>query len=710
MLEKIALQKKLISERDCRAAANACRSSENYEEALKDYFISHELISPKTLEQLINTIDAIKIIKKNIKFGTIAMEMGFISKHALEDALDHQKKVIADNQQPKLIGRILYDSGKLSKEQLQLVLNEQSKRNLKIEVVKKENQSESKNSKTPKNEAKPDILPVEAESESEPEEKPRGSDISETIQGGMILDVEDNGMSAFLRKTENFNDAQTAEDIVNLLLARNIQYGVENADAIERFISSSGFKKNRFKIASGTQKINGSHARIEYYFNTDHLLVGKMDEDGNVDLKERGEIPRVEAKTLLAEKFSRIESKNGRDIFGKELIAEPAIDVSLKIQTGVFLSEDGMKAYSEISGHPKLSWSGNISVVDTFLLDGDVGYKTGNLNYNGNIVILGGLKSGFRVNGFDIRINEVDGGEIHALGNVTIANGLNDAVIYSRGHVSAKYVYNSKIYCLGNVYVDREIGDSEIESSGACHNVTGSIINSTVSFNLGVYAKNIGAEKSTPSTIIVGRDQFVINELENIEIGLKALEKNRLNLEKKKERLLLDNKGLHQSTIQTAGELEKIMIDREGIERILEIYSTQPGNKDDIRQLKIDLRQKESLFARLDKELNDRLNFIEKNDSELIKIEQAFDHIETQIEDLKQEKINFTEWTMSNPGKPLIIAAGKVFSGTVVQGPHSQKEIIDTIGNVQISEAPLQINDVEANIYEIQINGNHSRR
>ena len=698
MLEKIALQKKLISEEECREATEACRSSENFEEALKDYFISRDLISSKILEQLILTIDAVKIIKKNIKFGTIAMEMGLISKETLEAALEDQKKAAAANAQPKLIGRILYDSGKLTKDQLILVVQEQTKRNLKIEIVKKEDlpgpQTNEGSGKAP---------------DPEPEEKADSRNISETIRGGMVLDIEDEGMSAFLRKTDGFDDSLTVDDLQAVLLSNGIRYGLESEAALESFIKGE-FKKNRFKAATGTSKINGNSARIEYYFNTDHLLVGKIDEKGNVDFLDRGEIPRVEAKTLLAEKFPCIESKHGRDVFGKELLAEPVMDIPLKIKTGVILSEDGMRVYSEISGHPKLSWSGNISVVDTFVLDGDVNYKTGNLIYNGNIEILGGLKSGFKVTGFDIRINEVDGGEIHAQGDVTILNGMNDAVIYSRGHVSAKYVYNSKIYCLGNLYVDREIGDSEVESSGSCRNLTGAIINSTVSFNQGVEANAIGAEKSTPSTIIVGCDQFIINELDTIEIEIKSLEKNRLNLEKKKEKLLLDNNALQKSTTQMANELEKIMIDKQELEKNLEFFLLQPGKNEEVRPLKSALKQKESLFAQLDKELNDRLNSMEVNESERVKINLDFEDIEIRLDDLKQEKVNFTEWSKSNPGKSVVIVTGKVFSGTVVQGAHAQKEIVDTIGNVQIIEVALQINETDSNIYEIRINDKYKRR
>ncbi|OGR11352.1 MAG: hypothetical protein A2097_03495 [Desulfobacula sp. GWF2_41_7] len=668
MLEKIALQKKLISEKDCRDAVDACRSSENFEEALKDYFITHDLISLKTLEQLIQTIDAVKIIKKNIKFGTIAMEMGLISKETLEAALDHQKKAAAENRPPKLIGRILYDSGKLTKEQLQQVIQEQNKRNLKLEMIRKEDLLQSQERHIP-------------EKEAEPEEKAKGKDIAETVPGGMVLEVENNGMSAFLRKTEDFDHTLTADDIYSLLLSRDIRYGIEGAEAVEGFIKSSGFKKKRFKIAAGTPKIAGNDARIEYYFDTDHLKAGQVDEEGKIDFKNRGEIPRVEAKTLLAEKFPFTESKNGKDIYGNELLATPSKDISLKIKTGVILSEDGMKVSAEQSGHPKLSWSGSIGVIDMIVVKGDVGYETGHLQYSGNIEVQGGLKSGFRINGFDIKINEADGGEIHAQGDVTITGGVNDAVIYSRGHVSAKYIHNSKINCLGNVYVEKEIVDSQIESSGSCRIMTGDIVNSAISFNQGIFVKNIGTERTTPNKIVVGCDLFIVRELKKIESRVAELAEKRQALEKTKEKLLQDNRELLKSTTRMANELEMM-----------------------------DSKQKEPLFFKLENELNDCFNLIEKNEIKIIEIDRSCDDCKDQTEDLNQEKINFTDWVKANPGNPVVVADGRVCAGTIIHGAHAQKELMEIISRVEIREIRLQINNTFSDIYEIQINENLRRR
>jgi len=615
MLEKFALQKKLISEKDCKNAVDACRSSKNFERALKNYFIIHHLIHPKTLGLLIDTLDAVKTIKMNKKFGTLAVKMGFIDNKTLQAALMLQKKAAVNKKRPLLIDQVLIAAGKLTKEQRALVVKEWQNTNQKTVFPKL------------------GTVPKETDKESK---------ISEKIQGGMVLDIEDGGMSAYLQKTKIFNTLLTVDDIYNVLLTKHIQYGIKSKEEIEGFINSSGFEKSRFKIATGTHKILGSDAIVSYYFDTEHLTAGKVNETGIIDFKDRGEIPKIKTKTLLVEKIPLKESKNGRDVFGNEIQAAPARDIPLKCGAGAVISEDGMRVYAEISGYPKLSLSGEISVVDFFMVKGDVSYETGHIRYDGNIDINGGLKNGFKINGIDIKINEIDGGEIHAQGDVTIINGVNNAKIYSRGHIYAKFVHNSKLRCLGNVVVEKEIVDSQIESSGACQIMTGDIVSSTINFNQGIHAKNIGTERSDSNWIVVGQDLFRLNELQRIEEKTVSLEKKRLSLEKKKDRFLSEKQS-------------------------------------------------------------------EKNETKIQSIDSACDDIENQIDHLNQEKADFSGQGKSNTEKSVVIAAGKIWAGTVIHTRHAQKTIKETVSNVQVEEVALQKKDGDRDLFEIQINDNGNK-
>lgn len=713
MLEKIALQQKMISQQDCIKAIEACKSSSNYEAALKDYFTSNHLLSEKTIDQLVNTSDAIRIMKTTMRFGTVAVNMGFISKENLEAALNLQKKSTSINERPKLIGQILLESGELSKQQIDMVVQEQ-KRLSQMDVPSSQTKntmvSEQKKTIEPqKNEPTPHKAePVDPSCEPEPIND--YSQEPEIIEGGMILEIEDEGMSAYLRKTDTFDDNLIEEDIYAILLTKSIQFGLADEAAVNGFINSSGFKKNQFKVATGINRILGKDARIEYYFDTDHLKAGGMDKEGNIDFKDRGEIPRVEANTLLAERFPLKESKNGRDIFGNELQTAPAKDIFLKTKFGVVISEDGRYAYSEISGHPKLSWSGNINVADIYLVKGNVGYETGHLTYDGNIEVLGSLKSGFQIKGWDVKIKEIDGGRIHAEGNVTILEGVNGAKVFSRGHITANFIHNCEISCLGNLYVEKEIVDSKIETSGSCQVKAGKIINTQITSNQGVHAKDIGTDKTHPNTIVVGQDLFVKNELVRVEKQIIESEKQKIQLENKKDAIFIENQRHQESTTRIANELEKVSGERQIIENQLNDLESKSKDENKIKNLKTLLKQKQIIFSQLDKQLNERFDHIEKNEAKTEQIKETLDTLDDQIEDLNQERENYIDWQDTNQGKSVVIAEGKVCSGTIIQSKHATKEIKETVINVQIKEGNLSGDMGNTNLYEIQIHDNFKKR
>ncbi len=707
MLEKLALQKKMISKDDCLKAMKACKSSPNYEMALKSYFIENNLIPEKTILQLINTFDSIKIMKTTMKFGTVAVKMGFISQNILKAALAIQKKTVAANQKPKLIGQILVESGKLTKDQIALIVQKQKKLGLIADKVASPQQPNNiKQTKpAPPSKNTESVKPV-----VEKKVTIEFSDESETIEGGMALDIEDGGMTAYLRKTDTFDSNLTIDDIYSILLTKSIQYGLASDDAINGFINSSGFRTNRFKVASGTERVFGKDARIEYFFDTDHLKAGGMDDDGNIDFKDRGKIPKTETNTLLAEKFPLKKATMGRDIFGNELAITPVKDIFLKATTGVLISEDGQHAYSEISGHPKLSWSGNLSVVDTFIAKADVGYETGHLVYDGNIEVKGCLKSGFCVTGDDIKIKEIDGGEIHAEGDVVILEGVNGAKIFSRGNVTANFIHDSQISCLGDVFIAREIVDSTIQASGSCQVKTGKIINSQIASNQGVIAKDIGTDKTHSNTIIVGQDLFIKKELIHIEKQIIDTEKQKIKSEKRRQSLKIENQGFQQSTARIANELDKVLDEKQTIENEMAELENQADAKKQYLSLKTTLKQTQAFFSRLDKQLNDLFNNIGKNDQIIETIEETFDSFDDRLEDLKYERENYIDWQDTNPGQSIVIASGQVCSGSIIQGQHAQKEIKETERNVQIKECKLSGNVGNTDLYEIQIHDNVKKR
>jgi uncharacterized protein (DUF342 family) len=697
MLEKIALQKNLITKEQCVAALNACKGAKNMEMALKDYFISKGLIPIQQMKQVVSTFQAVKVMRKNAVFGTIAVKLGFIDNTLFQKEMARQKQAAGKKAAPRFIGELWVKNKTISKDQFIKILRIQEKRPAAPQRPAKNASSEPQ---AKKGSADGQIPAAPVPPPDEPAAEAPDYSLVKELSGGVILEIDDQGMNAFIKKTDKFDDTISPAELLELITENDIFYGVVKEKALEGFIRSSGFKEKPFKVAGGREAQLGKDSRIEYYFDTDHLKAGGFDEEGNIDFKDRGEIPWVEEGSLLAEKFPMKEARSGYNIFDQMLEVPPVSDTPLRYKSGVVLSDDDLKLYAETGGHPRLSWSGNVQVVDTFVVKKDVDYETGHLEYSGDIDVKGTLKSGFRVRGHGIRINTADGGEIHAEGDVTIVNGVNEARIYARGNVKAKFIQNSKVFCLGNLTVDKEIVDTKIEASGAVIIPNGEIISSDIVANMGVYTRHLGTEKSVPNTVTVGVDAFTDQELKTIR---KTITRSELRIEQIKEKiqaLTKDIKGLHQATNRLAHELD--MARDEGLTLSRKAEGEKPP-----AGLKSQIQSNKALFSRLDKDLNRYFDRIEKNENRILEMRMEHEQLEDELDDLQYELANFTDWMETNPGLAVVTVTGRVTPGTTVKGPNASREITDKLANVKIKEILSSKQGDEG--YKVQIHENIKR-
>nr|WP_319397100.1 FapA family protein [uncultured Desulfobacter sp.] len=657
MLEKLALQKKFITNAQCAQAMAACRDAKNLDLALKNYFERENILTDKQMKQLLASYAALKTIQKNQKFGNCAVDLGLVTKEQFVGEMARQTNKIAEKRQPELISKIWIQDQTLNQEQYQQV----------------EQQLQGKQPAPKK------TKPAAPEAATEPPQaEPQLIDYSldRKLNCGVQLKVEPSGMSAFIQKTDTFVNTVSAEKIIEQLEDNGIVYGLVDASHVERFIKSSGFKTNPFRVARGTDPIRGKDARIEYFFETDYLKAGGIDEDGNIDFKDRGPIPWLKKGRLLAKKFPLTESREGKNIFKESLYVPTPADAALKSGKGVVRSSDGLELYAAITGTPALDPSNKVDVSPAFTAPADVNYETGHISYEGNIIIKGTLKSGFKAEGHEIRVGTVDGGEIRASGDVTVLNGMIGGFVYARGNVNIRFIQNSTIFCLGNLIVDKEIMDSRIITSGAVIITTGEIISSEITCNKGLFTQHLGTEKSTPNTVTFGVDTFTARELKNIQDRIVRTTDGRASLHERLDALVEE---LSRDTANTSALVHEI--DRARHENF--VLSKKQGDPT-ARGLKSQIQVNNRLLVRLDKELNHLLDRIEKKKKQRKKFKTELEKLETNLERLRSEQSNFTRWQQQNPGVSQAIVSGRVIPGTLIKGPEASMEILETRNNVKI--------------------------
>ena len=663
MLEKLALQKKYITNAQCSQALDACKGADNLDLALKEYFEKEKILSEKQIKILLATYSAFKTIQKNQVFGNCAVKLGLVDKALFQEDMDRQKAQIAENKQPRFIGKVWQENQTITPKQYQEVIRHLQK---------------GAGSPAPSN---PDLADQDlGELSARNQEEQEGQDHTMTreLDCGVILEIDAAGMMAFIKKNSKFKDTIPSSKIIEQLQELGICYGIVERFEIEDFIDSTGYRSTPFRVARGTDPVPGKDARIEYFFETDHLKAGGIDEDGNMDFMDRGPIPWVKKGALLAKKYPMIESCDGKNIFNQEIPVPPAVDRPLQFHAGAMLSPDGLELYSEIDGCPTLDQTGKVHVSLAFTAPNDIDFQTGHIDFHGDIVIKGTLKAGFKAMGHVVRAGVVDGGKIEASGDVTVLNGMIGGTVYSRGNVSVKFIQNSVIFCLGNLTVDKEILDSRIVTSGAVFIQNGEIISSNITCNKGLFTRHLGTEKSVANVITLGVDAFTTRELKQIQNKIDhGMEPGQEQIREKIDVLYQDVVKTTQGTLRLVHEIDRARHNS---------FLMSKKDDDEPNATKSQIQANKRLLIRLDKEFNRLLDRMEKKKGRIEELKKEGIELVSTLELLKCEKENFSRWQQRNPGQPQAFVTGQVIPGTIINGPDISKEITEVKSNVKIMQ------------------------
>ena len=711
----LAVKNHLISKADLQAGLTTCSGSPDLPKALKEYFIANEMVSEKNITRLVRAAKALELRQKEFKFGATAIRKGFINQSVLKLVLEEQQSDMKAKKKVRMIGDMLMEAGMLTLKQKDYILKLQNR--VRQENAKKAGSSNETGSskeapaaaptgKDQKKDAaeKPGESPAVEKDEPDDEKEAPGLLEPEVITGGIKLQISGDFMAAFLSKTEYFDDNVTVTQIKESLFDKGVVLGVVSDEMIQGFIKSSGFKTKTFRVAKGVHPIEGKDARVEFFFNTDFLKAGGVTQDGSIDFKDRGDVPHVEEGTVLAEKVPMVDARNGHNIYGDEIPTTPGRDIPFKLGKGAKVSEDGIKVLAAVKGFPKYALSGHIFVHDVYVTEGDVDYETGHVQYDGNVDIKGRIKSGFKVNGNDVSVIELDGGVIHAEGDVSVAGGVNEGTIYARGNVYAKFVHKSQVICMGDVVVQKEIVDSNIENSGSCVVENGKLISSQVTSKMGVKAKNIGTEMAGPSTVKVGYDVFTEKELEKNKEKSDKIRTQINHLLKKKEGMTQENLDLQKQITELAHVQDRSQLEEKELKSKLAEHERGGSDPQAVKELQEKMVQLKESAANAEKDLDVCFDKSEEIEELLEKEAVNLEMLEKRMADCKEERDNLIKWSKDNPGKSMVVVEGAIMPETVIKGLHSETRVPEMIRHARVSEILCTSEDGQSlNIYEMQV-------
>ncbi len=563
--------------------------------------------------------------QQDIRFGSLCTNFEFLTQSNLNLALEEQKK-LAEEGRNIMLGALLVDAGMLSDKQRNLVLHKQ-----RLE-------------KTTRKNTQPYEITDEASGEHEASEETPGFDkrrMREIKEAEILILIQDDLLKAYISKTNNFKNSIFVSDLKSLLEKNGIIYGLVDDQSLEAFIKEEKYKTSFFKIAEGLEPIAGKDAKIFYMFDQDYLKPGRLAEDGTIDFKERGEIPFVSAGDILAEKIPLKEGRDGVSIYGDDIPKGAAEDISFVLGKGARVSKDGLRVISDVNGNPKVNSFGEISVNDSYFIEGDVDYTTGHIKFDKTVYITGSIKSGFRVEAIDVVAKAVDGGFVKAQGDVFVQNGATESVIEAKGNIKAGFLHRSKAACMGNMTVVKEIVDTEILVEGTFEMNRGRVYASSIMAKGGAKIYQIGSEKASPSTITVGASGYLEKKIQAID---STIEKRQNLLEK-----------LTQEKTKTESDLIIIM------EKLKNLDQTN---------LKIHALNDEKALLE---------THLKKTNHDILTCTEAVD---TSVKD----KFALKRLQQTSPKKPILEVAGKTLAGTRIYGRYSHLILSRTLSRTRIME------------------------
>jgi uncharacterized protein len=295
-------------------------------------------------------------------------------------------------------------------------------------------------------------------------------------------------------------------------------------------------------IAEGIPAKPGDDARFEKLFEESSTKGSPQErKDGKVDYHELGTYASVEPGTPLLQKIPVTAGVPGTGVDGLPIAPKPGKDAELVPGAGTEISADDPNLLLATIGGQPVYLRDTVKVVDKLEVP-RVDFKTGNIDFDGSVLVRGPIMQGFKVKaGGDLVVfDEVEALELTAGGSVVIKGGIfgkHQCQITAHGDVKAKFLNDCVVHCGGDLMVEDLLAGCTVICEGTLKagqaGGKGQVYGGHILATKGVRAKILGCATEVGTTIEVStspklrsRHKELQKEIKLGETKLDELKKN----------------------------------------------------------------------------------------------------------------------------------------------------------------------------------------
>ncbi len=212
------------------------------------------------------------------------------------------------------------------------------------------------------------------------------------------------------------------------------------------------------EIAKGTPPQKGRDGEVVLNFNPKITYSPTILPDGSADFKNLVLFEHVKQGDIVATSIPPEDGIDGFTVKNERIPAKRGKDVRLPKGKNVAVSEDGKSLIAEKSGRVDYI-NGRIEVTDVYVVNGDVDFHVGNIQFDGNVVVTGNVMSGFSIEATgSIEVQGyVEGAVLKAGKDIMLRNGMqgmSQGRLEAGGNIVARFIERSTLLARGSVYAD----------------------------------------------------------------------------------------------------------------------------------------------------------------------------------------------------------------------------------------------------------------
>ena len=322
--------------------------------------------------------------------------------------------------------------------------------------------------------------------------------------------------------------------ILRKLRARNVVQGIDQT--LLQALEAEREYNTPYIVAEGVPAEDGKAAVVEYMFQTEKDTRPEVDEEGNVNYKKLNIIANVQKGQLLAKLLQATDGVPGVNLNGDPIPPRKPKTEKLRYGKNIVINDEKTELYAACNGLVKL-FEGKVMVYDVFDVPNNVGPSTGDVEFEGSVIVHGNVITGFTVKAKgDVEvIGVVEGADIISGGNIILhkgIQGMGKGHITAAGFVQARYIENAEVVSGGDVHSEA-ILHSKVTSKGkvTVEGKKGMISGGSLRVGEGVETKILGSHMGTVTTVEVGIEPGMLAEYADLKKSVPKMEGEVLKLD-----------------------------------------------------------------------------------------------------------------------------------------------------------------------------------